>query len=101
MVDTVNAYAVIKSGGKQYRVAEGNKIKLEKIDGEVGSIVQCQNVLSHFDGKNFHVGKPMLDGVSVEFLDLKRHKKPTLHFIQPLSKTQTQKRYRNETNSVL
>ena len=57
MVDTVNAYAVIKSGGKQYRVAEGNKIKLEKIDGEVGSIVQCQNVLSHFDGKNFHVGK--------------------------------------------
>ena len=73
------SYAVIKTGGKQYRVEEGDKIEIEKIDGEVGDSATFDEVLAVSDGTNVTVGSPTVDGASVtaEVLDQFRAKKVT------------------------
>ncbi len=58
-------YAVIKSGGKQYRVAQGQVLRLEKLDTEAGADVTFDNVLLVADGENIKVGKPAVDGAKV------------------------------------
>jgi large subunit ribosomal protein L21 len=57
-------FAVIKTGGKQYRVAEDQVLQIEKIDGEPGKIVQLGNVLM-IGGDQPQVGSPAIDGASV------------------------------------
>ncbi|MCD6272891.1 MAG: 50S ribosomal protein L21 [Deltaproteobacteria bacterium] len=59
-------YAIINSGGKQYKVAEGEILRVEKIDGEVGGQVIFNNVLLFSDGENHQLGKPALDNVEVD-----------------------------------
>jgi large subunit ribosomal protein L21 len=54
-------YAVIATGGKQYRVTEGETLKVEKIAGEEGSEIELDQVLMVADGDNIQVGTPMLD----------------------------------------
>ena len=58
-------YAIIASGGKQYRVQEGDVLRLEKLDGDVGASVSFGQVLMVSDGEAVQVGKPVLEGVSV------------------------------------
>ncbi|OGS92420.1 MAG: 50S ribosomal protein L21 [Gallionellales bacterium GWA2_60_18] len=58
-------YAVIKTGGKQYRVSSGETLKIETIPGDVGSSVVLDKVLMVADGDKLSVGKPMLAGASV------------------------------------
>ena len=58
-------YAVVKTGGKQYRVETGQTIRVEKIDGDVGTTVTLDNVLMYSDGENVNVGQPNLDNVTV------------------------------------
>jgi len=58
--------AVIKTGGKQYKVQAGDKIKVEKLDGEVGDIITFSEVLFLGDEKNIKVGAPFLEGAKVE-----------------------------------
>ncbi|SPD75541.1 50S ribosomal subunit protein L21 [uncultured Desulfobacterium sp.] len=58
-------YAVIKTGGKQYRVNPGEEVKIEKLPGEVGDPVNFSQVLLAADGENVKVGKPYLDGAKV------------------------------------
>ncbi|HDK37542.1 MAG TPA: 50S ribosomal protein L21 [Thiolapillus brandeum] len=55
-------YAVIQTGGKQYRVSEGMSLKVEKINAEEGSSVELDKVLMVADGDNVQVGAPYLDG---------------------------------------
>ena len=57
-------FAVIKTGGKQYRVAEDQTLQIEKIDGEPGTIVQLGNVLM-IGGDQPQIGSPAIDGASV------------------------------------
>ena len=52
-------YAVIKSGGKQYRVKTGQTVRLEKLAGEKGSKVELGNVLMVEDGGNVQIGTPL------------------------------------------
>ena len=59
-------YAVIKSGGKQYRVASGEKLKIEQIAGEVGSEVVLDQVLMVADGESVALGTPLVSGASVK-----------------------------------
>ena len=59
-------YAVIKTGGKQYRVAEGDEIKLEKLNGDIGDSVTFDQVLLTSDGEIVNVGTPFLEGSKVE-----------------------------------
>lgn len=58
--------AIIKSGGKQYKVKEGDKVKLEKLEGEEGSLVTFQDVLFMGDENKVQIGKPFLEGALVE-----------------------------------
>jgi large subunit ribosomal protein L21 len=58
-------YAVIKTGGKQYKVAAGEKLKIEKLVGDVGSKVVIDKVLMINDGENTTIGAPLLAGATV------------------------------------
>jgi len=59
-------YAVVNSGGKQYKVQQGEVLRIEKIPGDVGSPVIFDRVLMFADGENVNIGRPALDDVSVE-----------------------------------
>ncbi len=61
-------YAVIKTGGKQYRVAVGDKLKVEKLTAEEGSTIELDQVLMVSDDKDIRIGAPLLEGVSVSAL---------------------------------
>ncbi|QIT56253.1 50S ribosomal protein L21 [Aquisalimonas sp. 2447] len=59
-------YAVIKTGGKQYRVSEGDILRVEKLDAEAGSSVEFDQVLLVSDGDDVKIGAPMLEGSKVQ-----------------------------------
>jgi large subunit ribosomal protein L21 len=59
-------YAVIRTGGKQYRVSSGEKLKVEKLPAAVGSELVLQDVLLVGDGQALRVGTPLLKGASVK-----------------------------------
>lgn len=59
-------YAVVSSGGKQYKVREGETLRLEKLAGEVGAPVSFDKVLLFSDGENITIGRPVLDDVQVQ-----------------------------------
>ncbi|MGX9118991.1 50S ribosomal protein L21 [Mesorhizobium sp. BHbsci] len=58
-------FAVIKTGGKQYRVAANDLLKIEKVEGQVGDIVEIGHVLAHGEGENVTFGAPFVDGALV------------------------------------
>ena len=58
-------YAVIKTGGKQYRVEEGDVVRIEKIEVATGESVDFDQVLLVANGDDVKVGQPMLDGAKV------------------------------------
>ena len=58
-------YAVIKTGGKQYKVAAGEKIKVEQITADVGQEIVIDQVLAVGNGAELKVGAPLVDGASV------------------------------------
>lgn len=66
------SFAVIETGGKQYLVKQGDKIQVEKLEGEAGGTLKFDKVLATFDDKAFNLGKPTLAGVSVEAKILKQ-----------------------------
>jgi large subunit ribosomal protein L21 len=59
-------YAVVNTGGKQYKVQQGEILRVEKIPGDVGSPVTFDRVLMFSDGENVSIGQPELDNVAVE-----------------------------------
>ncbi len=59
-------YAVIKTGGKQYRVTPGERLKVEKLLGEVGTDVTIDQVLVLADGDNVTIGAPVIAGAVVK-----------------------------------
>jgi large subunit ribosomal protein L21 len=59
------AFAVIETGGKQYRVSPGSLVEIEKLEGEAGSSVTFTQVLMYQDGPDPVVGAPFVDGVTV------------------------------------
>ncbi|KTD16807.1 50S ribosomal protein L21 [Legionella jordanis] len=70
-------YAVIKTGGKQYRVKEGDILKLEMLPADVGHEVSFSEVLMIADGDDFTCGSPLVKNATVkaEVLDHGRHRK--------------------------
>ena len=59
-------YAVIKTGGKQYKVAPGEKLKVEQIPADVGAEVILDQVLMVGDGSSVRLGQPVVAGASVK-----------------------------------
>ena len=69
-------FAIIKTGGKQYKVSEGDVIKVEKIEAEAGDKIEFDQVLM-VAGDDVKVGSPVVEGAKVqaEVLDQKKNKK--------------------------
>jgi large subunit ribosomal protein L21 len=70
-------YAVVATGGKQYKVQEGEVLRIEKLTGDVGSEVAFDQVLMLSDGENVKVGQPVLESVQVKghIVEQGKHKK--------------------------
>jgi large subunit ribosomal protein L21 len=58
-------YAIIRTGGKQYQVAAGDTVRVEKLQGEVGDTIEIDDVLLVADGDSVKVGQPLVDGAKV------------------------------------
>ena len=73
-------YAVIKTGGKQYRVAAGEKLKIEQIPAEVGAEMTLDQILMVGEGESVKIGAPLVTGASVKatVLSQGRHDKVTI-----------------------
>jgi|TARA_B110000967_G_scaffold127597_1_gene130359 large subunit ribosomal protein L21 len=59
-------YAVIKTGGKQFKVTEGDTLKVEKLSTEVGKALNISSVLTLVDGDKVTIGTPIVKGASVD-----------------------------------
>ncbi len=57
-------YAIIRTGGKQYRVSEGDTLRVEKVDGDVGSSIEIADVLM-VGGEKVSIGTPLVSGAKV------------------------------------
>ena len=70
-------YAVIESGGKQYKVSEGSVVRLEKIEKGIGETVELDKVMMVGDDDNVQVGQPYVEGrrVQAEVIDQGRGRK--------------------------
>ncbi len=62
----MEAYAVVETGGKQYRVQTGDTLNVEKLDAEVGTKIALDKVLALSDGSALTVGKPTVEGATVQ-----------------------------------
>ena len=58
-------YAIIRTGGKQYQVAAGDTLRVEKLQGELGDTIELSDVLLVTDGEDVTVGRPVVDGAKV------------------------------------
>lgn len=58
-------YAVIKTGGKQYKVAEGQTVRVEKLEGDAGAAIEFDQVLMIANGDDLKVGTPVVEGAKV------------------------------------
>src|SRR5690606_27645747 len=63
--ERLKMFAVIKTGGKQYRVAADDVLKIEKVVGEVGDIITLGEVLAFGEGDNVTIGAPFVEGASI------------------------------------
>jgi large subunit ribosomal protein L21 len=59
-------YAVIKTGGKQYRVAAGEKLKIDQLPADIGAEIVLNQVLLVADGDNLKMGRPLVTGATVQ-----------------------------------
>lgn len=85
-------YAVIKSGGKQYRVTQGDTIKVEKLSAEEGADIKIEDVLLISDGDNVKVGTPLVAGAAVTATVKSHGRGPKIRII----KMKRRKHYRRQ-----
>lgn len=73
-------YAIIKTGGKQYKVTEGQILSVEKLDGDLGSQLSFDQVLMVANEKGTNVGQPLISGAKVQakIVDQGKGKKVTM-----------------------
>ena len=83
--------AVIVTGGKQYTVAEGDVIYVEKLDAEAEQTVSFDEVLAVLDGENTKVGTPVVEGAKVEAKVVKNGKGKKIDIIRYKSKKNEKK----------
>ena len=85
-------YAVIKTGGKQYRVAAGEKIKVEQIAADVGQEIVIDQVLAVGNGAEIKVGAPLVSGASVKATVVAHGKHDKVHIFKMRRRKHYQKR---------
>ncbi len=67
-------YAIIRSGGKQFKIEPGDTIRVEKIDGKAGETIEMKDVLFFSEGENVLAGTPLLSNVKVTGEILAQHR---------------------------
>lgn len=72
----MEAYAVIESGGKQYRVQKGDVLRVELLAGETNQTIQLEPVLAVSDGQSLQVGTPAVSGAKVSASVVRRLRGP-------------------------
>ena len=85
-------FAVIKTGGKQYKVQEGDIIFVEKLDAEAGAEVTFNDVLALSDGDNFVAGTPTVEGCTVTATVVKNGRGKKIHILKYKPKKDSKKK---------
>lgn len=85
-------FAIVETGGKQYQVAEGQKLRIEKLELEAGSVLMLDKVLLTVDGEDVKVGTPYVSGAKVEAKVLKQGKADKKIVFKYHSKTRYRKK---------
>jgi len=70
-------YAIIRTGGKQYQVTAGDRLRVEKLTGDIGDTVEIDDVLLVADGEDVTIGQPVVDSakVTAQIVEQGKHKK--------------------------
>ncbi len=91
-------YAVIETGGKQYRVEVGTELEVELLDAEPGKTVKLERVLLVADGDDASIGQPVVDGAAVSAEVVRRDRGPKLISFKyrPKARTRVKKGHRQE-----
>lgn len=96
-------YAILKSGGKQYRVSPGQTLEIDKIDGVKDATVELEDVLLFVSGEEVKIGKPTLPGVKVKVKVLEQKRGDKLMVEKYKSKVRYRRRigFRAQLTKVL
>ncbi len=96
-------YAVIKTGGKQYRIASGEKLKIEQIPADIGQEITLDQVLSVGEGDQLKVGTPLVAGALVKATVLAqgRHDKVTIFKMRRRKHYQKHQGHRQNFTEIL
>ncbi len=94
-------FAIIETGGKQYRVANEQKIIVEKLDGEVGSKITFDKVLLVNNGKEISFGEPLLTGAKVEAEILKNFKNDKIIILKKRRRQNSRRKNGHRQNQTL
>jgi len=96
-------YAIIQNGGKQYKVVEGKKVKLEKLTANTGDDVQIKEVLFFNDGSHAVTGSPYIEGASVngKVVSHGKNKKVIIFKYKRRKDSKTKKGHRQPYTEVL
>jgi large subunit ribosomal protein L21 len=96
-------YAVIKTGGKQYRIASGEKLKIEQIPADIGQEITLDQVLSVGEGDQLKIGTPLVAGalVMATVLAQGRHDKVTIFKMRRRKHYQKHQGHRQNYTEIL
>ena len=87
------SFAVIQTGGKQYKVSASEILKIEKLNSQVGKTVEFKNILFLNDDKNTEIGNPNIKGAKVEATILKNTKNRTVLVFKKRRRKNSRKKY--------
>lgn len=91
-------YAIVKTGGKQYKVTEGTTLDVEKLEGELETTVELNEVLMVQDEAGMRVGTPWLDGVKITATIVSQFKGKKINGFTYKAKKNQRKRYGHRQN---
>ena len=87
------SFAIIQTGGKQYKVSASEILKIEKLNSQVGKTVEFKNILFLNDDKNTEIGNPVIKGAKVEATILKNTKNRTVLVFKKRRRKNSRKKY--------
>jgi large subunit ribosomal protein L21 len=91
-------YAVIKTGGKQYKVSPGDKIKIEQIPADIGADIQIDQVLAVYSGDQIKIGAPLVGGAAVSATVLAQGRHPKVRIFKMRRRKHYQKHQGHRQN---
>ncbi len=91
-------YAVIRTGGKQYRVSSGEKVKVEQLAADVGSQITIDQVLMVADGDNITIGTPLVKGAKVQATVVTQGRADKVHIFKMKRRKQSRKQQGHRQN---